>query len=171
MAVKPLTKPYAELKEEYKLFIEYYIQTQNATEALKKCGYKIKGKSVAARACEMRQRLLPYIQDRLMEIHEKSAKGTIADTDEILAILTRIARGEEKDAFGLDTTNQDKLRALELLGKANQLYVDRIKQDTNVDINVNLTDGDSEMLIEGEKVEDGILGESGALMLEEGSDS
>ena len=166
--VRPLTIPYAQLKEQYKMFIEYYIQTMNATEALRKTGYE--GKRLGATASEYKRRLMPYIEDRLIEIHKKHEKGAIADTDEILAILTRIARGEEKDAFGLDTTNQDKLKALELLGKANQLYVERIKQDTNIDINVNLTEGEQQFLIEGEKVEGGKLGEGDTLMLEEGSD-
>lgn len=61
-----------------------------------------------------------------------------------MEILTRIARGEEKDAFGLDTNNQDKLRALELLGKANQLYVDKVKTDLTTDITVNLVNDDEE---------------------------
>lgn len=167
--IKALTKPYSELKEQYKLFIEYFVQTQNATESLKKAGYK--GTRVGQRAGELKKMLMPYIQDRLVEIHKKQEKGVIADTDEILAILTRIARGEEKDAFGLDTTNQDKLKALELLGKANQLYVERIKQDTNVDINVSLTDGGNSMLIEGEKVEEPLQLSTNCLQLEEGSDS
>lgn len=62
----------------------------------------------------------------------------IATAEEVLERLTRIARGEEKDAFGLDTNNQDKIKALELLGKNYQLYTDRVKQDSNMDINITL---------------------------------
>lgn len=156
-AITPTKTPYEDLREEYKLFIEYYVQTENATEALKKTGYK--AKRLPQRAHELKKMLKPYIDERLARYQTKgtsyNVKKAVADTNEILEILTRIARGEEKDAFGLDTTNQDKIKALELLGKANQLYVDRVKQDTNVDINVSLVEGeDSPELIEGEIVED-----------------
>lgn len=150
--VKPLTKPYRSLSEQQKLFIEYYIQTQNALEALRRTGYK--GKSINSRASVLRKQLMPYIEERMAKIFEKNHRVLIADTDEIMQILTRIARGEEKDAFGLDTTNQDKLKALELLGKANQLYVDRVKADTSLDINVSLVEEESGLLIDGEKVEE-----------------
>lgn len=153
---KPLKVPYEKLKESHKLFIEYYIQTENASEALRKIGYK--GNRVSSRASEIKTQLMPYIKERLkryqVQGQSKELKKQIADSNEILEILTRIARGEEKDAFGLDTTNGDKIKALELLGKANQLYVDRVKQDTSVDINVNLIDGNEPELIEGELIED-----------------
>jgi phage terminase small subunit len=78
--------------------------------------------------------LQPMIKQRM----EALANTRIASAEEVLERLTRIARGEEKDAFGLDTNNQDKIKALELLGKNYQLYTDRVKNDTNLDINVTL---------------------------------
>lgn len=152
MAKEALTKPYEKLMERQKLFIEYYIQTLNATQSAIKAGYSKNG--ATTKGTELKQQLMPYIQKRL---EEAGKKETIANTDEILELLTRIARGEEKDAFGLDTSNQDKLKALELLGKANQLYVDKVKQDTSLDINVNLVDEDEPLLVEGETVEPELL--------------
>ena len=148
MAYKALTKPYERLNERQKLFIEYYIQSLNATQAVLQAGYSDKNPS--AMGVKLKQQLMPYIEERLKNAGRKK---TIADTDEILEMLTRIARGEEKDAFGLDTSNQDKLKALELLGKANQLYVDKVKQDTSLDINVNLVDDSEEETLLGEAVE------------------
>jgi phage terminase small subunit len=160
VAVKPTSKPYERLTEKQKLFIEYYLQTQNATLSAEKAGYKAKKKSdLTAMATRVKQQLMPHIQARL---NDSKVRNAIMDTDEILATLSRIARGEEKDAFGLDTSNQDKLKALELLGKANQLYVERVKQDTNLDINVSLTGGGNDEALIGETVE--------PLMLEEGED-
>jgi PBSX family phage terminase large subunit len=40
----------------------------------------------------------------------------------VLQCLTRIIRGEEKDQFGLDVTNADKIRAAELLGKRYRVF-------------------------------------------------
>lgn len=158
---KPQT--YDQLTEKQKLFIEYYLQTLNATESAIKAGYS--EKTAGKQGHDLKHYLMPFMEDRIAKIKEKSderVKQAIADTDEILEMLTRIARGEEKDAFGLDTSNQDKLKALELLGKANQLYVERVKQDTNVDINVNLIDEDEEPVL-GEVAE--------PLQLEEGGDA
>lgn len=145
--IKPTKKEYDRLTTKQKLFIEYYLQTLNAKESAKKAGY-VMGSKTPAVGTILVAKLKPYIDERL------GMDKKIADTNEILEMLTRIARGEEKDAFGLDTSNQDKLKALELLGKANQMYVDRVKQDTSVDINVNLIGTeDNTVYIEGEKVE------------------
>lgn len=141
---EPLTIPYKRLNEKQKLFIEHYLQCLNASEAARKVGYS--ETSAGHIGLRLKQQLAPYIEERLNE--GKRGKA-IADTNEILEMLTKIARGEEKDAFGLDTSNQDKLKALELLGKANQLYVDKVKQETNLDINVNLVDDEEDMLPEG----------------------
>lgn len=141
---EPLTIPYKQLNEKQKLFIEYYLQCLNASEAARKAGYS--ETTAGLTGLRLKQQLAPYIEERLET--GKRAKA-IADTNEILEMLTKIARGEEKDAFGLDTSNQDKLKALELLGKANQLYVDKVKQETNLDINVNLVDDEQDMLPEG----------------------
>lgn len=141
---EPLTIPYKRLNDKQKLFIEYYLQCLNASEAARKAGYS--ETTAGLTGLRLKQQLAPYIEERLNE--GKRAKA-IADTNEILEMLTKIARGEEKDAFGLDTSNQDKLKALELLGKANQLYVDKVKQETNLDINVNLVDDEQDMLPEG----------------------
>lgn len=155
MAVAPTTKPYEKLTEKQKLFIEYYLQTQNATLSAEKAGYSAKKKTdLNATATRVKQYLMPHIKARL---DDSKVRNAIMDTDEILATLSRIARGEEKDAFGLDTSNQDKLKALELLGKANQLYVERVKQDTNVDINVNLVGDEEEETLIGETAEPELL--------------
>lgn len=169
-SVRAMTKTYEQLTIKQKLFIEYYLQSFNATESAKKAGYVSKAKdpenAMKQMGFHLKTDLMPYMKERIEKIKgnpEEKAKKAIMDTDEILSKLSSIARGEEKDAFGLDTSNQDKLKALELLGKANQLYVERVKQDTNVDINVNLVDGGGEEpeLIEGTVVEDTKMLDSG----------
>lgn len=128
---------YDDLTIRQQRFIDFYLQTGNVTESAKKAGYSKKTAHEIGR--ENLKRLGNVIKDRTEEIRIAS-KTTIADTTEILETLTRIIRGEEKDAFGLDTSNQDKLKALELLGKANQMYTDRVKSDNTMEINVNLED-------------------------------
>ena len=42
---------------------------------------------------------------------EERQDNLIAKTDEVLAYLTRVMRGEEKDAFGLDVSIADRTKA------------------------------------------------------------
>ena len=63
---------------------------------------------------------------------ERIAKG-----DEVLKYLTKVMRGQEKDQFGLDASLQDRTKAAELLGKRYRLFVDKVEQ--KVDANVNST--------------------------------
>lgn len=125
-------KTYNELTLKQQKFIDYYIQFGNATKAAIEAGYS--KTSAHTIATENMRNLAPMIKERMKALSNER----IASAEEVLERLTRIARGEEKDAFGLDTNNQDKIKALELLGKNYQLYTDRVKQDTNLDINVTL---------------------------------
>lgn len=127
--------PFEKLTPKQQKFIDLYVMTGNASQSALEAGYKSNNSGV-----QLLKRFGNYIDIRKKEV----ANDRIADTQEIMEILTRIARGEEKDAFGLDTNNQDKLRALELLGKANQLYVDKVKTDLTTDITVNLVSDDEE---------------------------
>lgn len=125
-------KTYNELTLKQQKFIDYYIQTGNGTQSAIEAGYS--PKTAYSIASDNLKNLEPYIKERMKALSNER----IASAEEVLERLTRIARGEEKDAFGLDTNNQDKIKALELLGKNYQLYTDRVKQDTNLDINVTL---------------------------------
>lgn len=133
--VGPTHKSYEELTEKQKSFIDYYIQYQDANKAGRAAGYSDKN---TAMGDYLMRKYRHLIKERMQELGTGNKR--IADTNEILERLTALARGEEKDAFGLDTSNQDKLKALELLGKANQLYTDKVKTDLEMDINVNLVD-------------------------------
>lgn len=125
-------KTYSELTLKQQKFIDYYIQTGNGTKAAIEAGYS--PKTAYSIASDNLKNLEPHIKERMKSLSNER----IASAEEVLERLTRIARGEEKDAFGLDTNNQDKIKALELLGKNYQLYTDRVKQDNNLDINVTL---------------------------------
>ena len=133
--VQPTRKTYEELNDKQKAFVEYYIQLQDANKAGRKAGFSDKNTAIGNYLLRKYGHIIKERMDQM-----GTANKRIADTEEILETLTRIIRGEEKDAFGLDVSNQDRLKALELLGKANQLYTDRVKTDTNMDINVNLVD-------------------------------
>lgn len=114
------------MSEKQKAFCDYYIETANATEAARRAGYSEKtAKSIG---CEnlTKPNLKEYIELRLKELED----GRVADATEVLQYLTRVMRGEEKDAFDMDPSLQDRTKAAELLGKRYRLFID--KQETNV---------------------------------------
>ena len=123
---------YNKLTEKQKRFIDYYIETANATESARKAGYSEKtAKNIGA---ENLTKLNFFVQKRLEEKEEQR----IASQDEVLQYLTRVMRGEEKDQFGLDASLQDRTKCAELLGKRYGTFVD--KKEVTGDYVVELID-------------------------------
>lgn len=110
---------YNKLTEKQKRFIDYYIETANATESAKRAGYSEKtAKNIGA---ENLTKLNFFIQKKL----EEKESNRIASQDEVLEYLTKVMRGEEKDQFGLDASLQDRTKCAELLGKRYGTFVDK----------------------------------------------
>lgn len=55
----------------------------------------------------------------------------IASANEILMYLTRVVRGQEKDAFGLDVSVEDKIKAAERLMKAKGMFTQKVDITSN----------------------------------------
>ena len=125
-------KKYDDLTEKQKRFIDYYIETANATESAKKAGYSKKtAKNIGA---ENLTKLNAYIQERLKVIEDKR----IASLEEVLQFLTSGMRGEIKDQFGLDPSFQDRTKCAELLGKRHGAFIE--KKELSCGINVEIVD-------------------------------
>lgn len=114
-----LKNEYINLTEKQKRFIDYYIQTGNASEACKLAGYK--GNNYNTIGAQNLSKLSKFIKVRL----EEKDKERIASQDEVLEYLTRVMRGQEKDQFDLDASLQDRTKAAELLGKRYGTFVDK----------------------------------------------
>lgn len=110
---------YEKLTEKQKRFIDYYIETGNATEACKLAGYK--GKNLNTIGAQNLAKLSIFIKVKL----EEKENQRIASQDEVLQYLTKVMRGEEKDQFGLDASLQDRTKCAELLGKRYGTFVDK----------------------------------------------
>lgn len=97
-----------------KKFADFYIECGNATEAAKRAEYSEKT------AYSIGQRLLKnvevsaYIAKRQQEIESER----LCTLKEIQEFRSRVIRGEEKDAFGLDIEICDRLSACNQLEKA-----------------------------------------------------
>ena len=130
----------SKLNEKQKAFADYYIESLNATESYKKvyeCSYN------TARTNGARLLTNANIKKYIDEVMSAKDESRIASQDEILQILTDIARGiteEEVVQFSqlgeeLRTTRKptikDRMRASELLGKRYRMWVDKVEANVN----------------------------------------
>lgn len=121
-------KDYNNLTEKQKRFIDYYIETANATESAKRAGYSARtAKNIGA---ENLTKLNFFIQQKL----EEKESQRIASQDEVLQYLTKVMRGEEKDQFGLDASLQDRTKCAELLGKRYGTFKEKVDVTGNVPV-------------------------------------
>lgn len=118
------------LTEKQKRFIDYYIETGNATESAILAGYS--ENSAKQIGSENLTKLDAYIKERL----DRKEDERIATANEVLRYLTAVLRGEEKDQFGFDASLKDRNKAAELLGKRYMLFTDKVEQTNKGDINV-----------------------------------
>ena len=130
----------SKLNEKQKAFADYYIESLNATESYAKayeCSYN------TARTNGARLLAKANIKKYIDEVMSAKDESRIASQDEILQILTDIARGiteEEVVQFSqlgeeLRTTRKptikDRMKASELLGRRYRMWVDKVEADVN----------------------------------------
>lgn len=133
------------LSDKQKRFCLEYCKDFNATQSAIRAGYK--EKSARQQACKLltKANIIAYIK----EIQTKVEKEKIMDIKEIQERLTLIARGDaEEDIVVVENTGdyssearvlqkkvsaKEQVKALELLGKANAMFVDAVKGDVNVE--------------------------------------
>jgi len=159
----------AALTEKQKRFIDYYIETGNATEAARLSGYR--GKNLNRIGSENLSKLDICIKDRILQKEDER----IAKQDEVLQTLTRIIRREEKEVVvvtvksrrsfydengkkvieekeepvpvEIPTKISDVNKAADLLGKRYGIWTDNVKIFGNVPVQIvddlgSDTDGD-----------------------------
>ncbi len=98
-----------------KRFVEYY--AGQGVEAARKAGYSGNSKTLGVMACNLLQK--PKIQKALKERDRNARRRRIYDRESILKAFSEIARDETAPA-------QDRLRALENLGRAMGLYTQKV---------------------------------------------
>lgn len=119
MEDEDLKQEYEKLTEMQKRFIDYYIETANATKSCEMAGYK--GKNLNRLGSQNLSKLDKFIKVKLQEKENQR----IASQDEVLQYLTKVMRGEEKDQFGLDASLQDRTKCAELLGKRYGTFIEK----------------------------------------------
>jgi phage terminase small subunit len=130
------------LTEKQERFIDYYIETGNATEAARRAGYSEKtAKQIGS---ENLTKLDFFIKKRLKELEDVR----IAKADEVLKHLTSAIRGEiEEEVVVVESIGdgesrariikkqisaKERIRAAELLGKRYALFTEKLDVDVDV---------------------------------------
>lgn len=131
MEDEEIKQEYEKLTEKQKRFIDYYIETANATESAKRAGYKAKTeKAMGNIGSENLEKLGAFIKIKLQEKESQR----IASQDEVLEYLTKVMRGQEKDQFGLDASLQDRTKCAELLGKRYGTFKEKVDITGNIPV-------------------------------------
>lgn len=122
------------LPPKHQAFAEYYIQCGNKYEAAIKAGYS------ESYAKAQSYKLLDNvgIREYIDSIMNKASEKRIASAEDVLQYLTEVMLGKRKDRFGLDISIADRNRAAELLGKRHRLFTDKIEQDQNKSIKIEV---------------------------------
>ncbi len=121
-------------------FCIYYVETGNASEAARRAGYSKKSAQVIGKENLLKPLIIKEIQ-RLTASQEKERENAIMDAQEVMERFTRIARGEDKDQFGIEISAADRLKALVEIAKRTVDVDNRAngKADAKVEIALDWT--------------------------------
>lgn len=132
----PAAKGDGALTVKQQLFVEAYlgVSNGNGTDAARRAGYK--GNAFTLKQVAAENLAKPYIAERVQQRLDE-AKGCMG-ADEVLAELTDVGRADwrefievrlDKDGETIEAKLRlnDKLKALELLGKHHKLFTDNLE--------------------------------------------
>lgn len=118
------------LTEKQKRFVDFYVQTANATEAARRAGYSHKTAYVIGGENMHKPEIRKAIERRLKKLESKR----IAGTEEVLEHLTAVIRGEVKETLitqhgkkiVVPVRESDKIRACEHILKVNGAFREKL---------------------------------------------
>ena len=144
------------LTAKQKRFCDEYLIDLNATQAAIRAGYSKKTARVIGQQNLSKLAVKNYIDERMKE---KEAE-LIADSDEVMRYLTSVLRGQSQSEVVVVENigdymsearliqkapdEKERLKAAELLGKAHQIFVDKVEQTVDMDLNITVDYGDNE---------------------------
>ena len=136
------------MKREWEIFADEYIISLNATQSYLKAYPEATYNTARTEGCKLLAE--PNIKNYIDEQLAKKQDERIMKQDEILRLLTSIARGEQTEQtlkgegngyqilVDKDSSAKDRLKALELLGKRYGTFAEKI--DVNVSKSEKLAD-------------------------------
>ena len=146
----------AKMTDKQKRFCDEYLIDLNATQAAIRAGYSKKTANRIATENLSKPVIKAFIEARMAEKQD----SLIADQDEVLKYLTSVLRGKtqseivvvegvgdgcsEARAVQKAPDEKERLKAAELLGKRYGLYTEKVEQQLDMDLNINIDYGDEE---------------------------
>ena len=136
------------VKREWQIFADEYIISLNATQSYLKAYPKASYETANVEGCKLLVK--PSIKAYIDEQMAKKQDDRIMKQDEILRLLTAIARGEQteqtlqlcgdgcQELVDKDISAKDRIKALELLGKRYGTFAEKI--DVSVSKSEKLAD-------------------------------
>ena len=115
------------LNPRQKAFADLWIKSYNGTQSAIQAGYS--KRSAGSIASELLKK--PEIRDYIHERVHAQDLLLVADADEALVFLSSVMRGEVKDAFGLDASLADRVKACESLLKRYEAMDKAEKKEDN----------------------------------------
>lgn len=104
-----------------KAFADYYLESNNATEAYKKAYPSCKTDG-AARTNASKLLTKGNIKTYIAEKNKPKSNERLKAASEVLIYLTDVMRGNTRDSLGLEPSIKDKLKACILLGRRYRLF-------------------------------------------------
>lgn len=132
MATKELSRPLT-LKEQR--FIKWYLELGNGAEAVRRAGYQLKSQNGSTTKLKEQETASSIATENLRKpaIRQAIDKAIVKQNISPESILSRINNIADNS-----NADRDRLRALELLGKAYKLFTET---DQSRDVNITLTLG------------------------------
>lgn len=97
-------------------FCREYVKTGKAGQSVMNAGYNCSNlNSAGVQATDLLKK--PKIQNEIKRLEFSEESEAIATSQEVMSMLTRIARGEDKDQFGLEISASDRIKAMVELAK------------------------------------------------------
>ena len=97
-------------------FCREYVKTGKAGQSVMNAGYNCSNlNSAGVQATDLLKKA--KIQKEIKRLESTEEKEAIATSEEVMSMLTRIARGEDKDQFGLEISASDRIKAMVELAK------------------------------------------------------
>ena len=134
------------LTEKQRRFVEAFTASGNATEAARRAGYRYP----QAQGAETLRR--PAVAAAIEALRAEETAAAIAERHERQAYWTAVMRGEP-DAEGNRPTISERLRASEILGKAQGDFIERREVTGQGAVELQPGQGLSAILAEAEKPE------------------
>ena len=122
-------------------FCREYVKTGKAGQSVMNAGYNASNlNSAGVQASDLLKK--PKIQAEIRRLESPEERDTIATAQEVMEMLTAMARGDTKDQFGLETSADTRLKALTELAKRtvdleNKLKAAQAGEDNTIKIKID----------------------------------